>query len=487
MTENSLQTNAEDTEEFTDQSIRERIAAEAKELKAYAEAFGIQRLKDGSWFLEFIGVMLKSYSENILKNGGIEFFRKKYPGLPKDQIATKVIETAEKYAALSGGVTALGATTATLGTAGVGFAGAVGSVGVDILFTTRLQLRLVYDLSVLYGYPLDADDPEDLMRAFSIAYGVAVASAGSQVIMKAGPEVIRHQLRNLLWGNTKAIQSAAKKIIGPKLGEKITNRALMKGLVPGVSIVVSSGWNYVATKRIAAIAQHELRTQARIRDAVRELAEVLKSRMEYAPLVLESVVAVATAEGDFSPHEGELFKTVVNYLELPLETLRKAEEQVDVSTETIVNKLRAVTDESFKRGLVECLVVVAAADGEVHRDEELLLFRIFTAAGLDFDKEALYSSAKSFKRPLIFMDSAGEAIGATAEKVKASMANIGSGMRAFFTKATPEAEETMAAEPVAAKGFDPITEIKKLAELHSSGILTSEEFDAKKRELLARI
>lgn len=470
---------------FLEQSIKERIAAEVKELKAYAESFGVDRIKDGSWFLEFIGTMLKTYSETILKNGGVSYFYNKYPGLPREQIANKLIEIAEKYAAISGGVTALGATSATLGTAGVGIAGAVGAVGVDILFTTRLQLRLIYDLSVLYGYPIDPNDPEDLLRAFSIAYGVTVASAGSQAITKFGPEVVRHQLRSILWGNTKAIQSVARKVIGPRLGAKITNQALMKGLVPGVSIVISTSWNYVATKKLAEIARHELRAQARIRDTVQKTAQALKGHLDFAPLVFECICAVATCDGSFNCHEEEIFNTVVKYLDLPKEILSQHEEHFDVSPDTIEKKLLLVSDATLKNAIANCLLLVAASDGLVKPEEEELLSRLFNVLGESFDRDALQEKADYFKRPKSFMDTAGSAISSTAEKTKEAISNIGGGIKSLFGRKCME--PALPIPPECITVFDPIAEIRRLSELHTMGILTDDEFKIKKIDLLARI
>ena len=68
-------------------------------------------------------------------------------------------------------------------TAGAGIPVAVTAVMGEVLFTIRLQLRLVYDIHLLYGIPLDAGDPEDLMGIFAIVYGVKLAEIGGRLLI----------------------------------------------------------------------------------------------------------------------------------------------------------------------------------------------------------------------------------------------------------------------------------------------------------------
>src|SRR3954467_10191557 len=80
-----------------------QIRAELEDLKAIALAFGVERIRDGSWFNEFIHAMLAPYAQRIIVGGGIAFFRTKYPGLTRNQIAEKLCDLATRYAALAGG------------------------------------------------------------------------------------------------------------------------------------------------------------------------------------------------------------------------------------------------------------------------------------------------------------------------------------------------------------------------------------------------
>ena len=44
-------------------------------------------------------------------------------------------------------------------TAGMAIPAAISGVMAEVLYTVRLQLRLAYDLHLVYGVPLDANDP----------------------------------------------------------------------------------------------------------------------------------------------------------------------------------------------------------------------------------------------------------------------------------------------------------------------------------------
>src|SRR4051812_8726859 len=296
-----------------------QIRTELEDLKAIALAFGIERIRDGSWFNEFIHAMLATYAQRIIAGGGIAFFRTKYPGLTRDQIAEKLCDLATRYAALAGGAsgaTASAAFAATIGTAGgagvVAVPAGLAAITAEMLYTTRLQVRLVYDLSTIYGYPINVEDPEDLYKAFCMAYGVAFATGNAGAMVKAtAPEIARAQIRGLINGQTAAIQQVAIRLLGPKIGRQITQRAILRAAVPVVGIGISATWNYVATNAIATAARHGLRATGRLRDAVGDIAHILQARPNDATLVLESMLTIITADGHFDQYEQEVFNCVV--------------------------------------------------------------------------------------------------------------------------------------------------------------------------------
>jgi hypothetical protein len=49
---------------------------------------------------------------------------------------------------------------------------AVATMMADVAFITRLQLRLAYDVAVLYRVPLDLSDPDDMWKLIRVAFTI---------------------------------------------------------------------------------------------------------------------------------------------------------------------------------------------------------------------------------------------------------------------------------------------------------------------------
>ena len=62
---------------------------------------------------------------------------------------------------------------------------------VDVAFVTRLQLRLAYDVAVLYRLPLDLSDPDDMWKLIRVAFTIKSGEAMSGGVVKAVPAVMR--------------------------------------------------------------------------------------------------------------------------------------------------------------------------------------------------------------------------------------------------------------------------------------------------------
>jgi tellurite resistance protein len=461
-----------------------QIRTEIEDLKALAAAFGIERIRNGSWFDEFIRAMLATYAERIIAGGGIAFFRAKYHGLTRDQIAEKLCDLATRYAALAGGASGASASAAfaaTIGTAGgagiVAVPAGLAAIMAEMLYTTRLQVRLVYDLSTIYGYPIDVNDPEDLYRAFCMAYGIAFTTGNAGAVVKAtAPEIARAQIRGLIHGQTAAIQQVAIRLLGPRLGRQITQRAILRAAVPVVGIGISATWNYVATNAIATSARHGLRAVGRLRDAVADVAHILTARPDDAAIVLESMLAVIMADGRFDQYEQEVFDCVVRQLNVPPEVLAQIEQRVGISGDSVEQRLRVIDDQELRATLATCLQLVAIADGQIVDTEVRLLRRLLAALGRDLDLEQLREQAGLFKQPTSWAQQAGESLGAFGTSVSEKISG-------WFTKRTQGAEAVSTPQPE----NEPLKRIRELAALHADGILSDAEFEAKKQELLARL
>ena len=81
---------------YDPEAIKAGILQEFADLKHTVQSFGVQAIKDGTWFNKFLMSCLGSYERKVMEQGGAAYLRGKYPGLPTDAIAGKLCELAEK-------------------------------------------------------------------------------------------------------------------------------------------------------------------------------------------------------------------------------------------------------------------------------------------------------------------------------------------------------------------------------------------------------
>ncbi len=447
------------------QDMAQQVLHDIDELKKSAQKYTMNQILSGEWFNQYVRIMLADYAQTITQNGGITSFHQKYPELTRDQIAQKVCDTAIHYATIAGGFSgaaislAFASTIATIGISSVvAVPAGLAAIVAEMLYTTQLQVRLVYDLSVIYGHPIDVDNPSDVYKTFSLAYGITFASGNLGTAVKTfTPTVARTYIRGLVVGHTQAIRHVAMHALGPKIGSKITQKAFLSTAVPGVSIAVSSSWNYLSTRHIAAIANHELRAFGQLRDAVENVSAVLKVNQSYAPLVVECMLAVITADGTFDAHEQEVFNEIVLHLEVPVNVLEALEHQIDVTPESIEERLKNIDDTALQETLATCIKLVAVSDGTVHTTEIPILKRFLAALGHTFDLKEQEKQAAIFKCPHLWKEKAFQAVTETTTQVWQSVDGITRSLSTRLVKQKVDVEkQQIAAAKILLKGPAPV-------------------------------
>ncbi len=462
-----------------DKSIKSQIKTELEDLKRMAAAFGPDRLRDGTWFNEFVHAMLSSYAEKIIKAGGVEYFRKKYPGLTQDAIAEKLCTLATRYAAIAGGVTGITASTGVLG--GLTIPVIITAIGGEILYTTRLQVRLIYDLATIYGDPIDLDDPEQLYRAFMMAYGIsAVSASAGTVAAAAGTEVVRAQAYRFITGKTPIIKEAAIKILGPRIGGMITRKAILKVVVPVAGVAISSGWNYVSTKNIAEIGRQEFKLEARAQQAVIDLCNEIEFKSEDLPIIVQAVQATINIDGSIDPRELKVYQTIVKCLNIPDEALQEIEARVEMNPDIVEKKLRALKRVKLRKVLAELLKLAAAASGTIAQAELDLLNRFLPALDSKLDLDELQALASRFKRK----EQMGlrEQAGILGHKISGL---FGKKASQVSTEPEPVSIGVITTSTIGAS-LDQAELLERLNLLHAEGLLTDDELEIKKKELSVR-
>ncbi|MEO8725718.1 MAG: hypothetical protein ABI383_06300 [Acidobacteriaceae bacterium] len=146
----------------------------------------------------------------------------------------------------------------TAGEAGMGIPANIAVAGLavcaELFYVTRLQLKLVQSIARLHGKALDADNPEDLLTAFSITLGALANDPNVGMGSKVGIAEVQHHLSHEMRGRLKQVAR--------KAGIRIFRRSVLKAAFPVVSIATSASANYRNTTAIAAAAAHHFRGSA---------------------------------------------------------------------------------------------------------------------------------------------------------------------------------------------------------------------------------
>jgi hypothetical protein len=315
-------------------------------------------------------VMLRTCAKRVTA----DCFKAKYPPFLADAVAARRIELAQRYAAIEGGMMAgacSAAVAATIGTAGgaspLTVPAGLTAFGVDLLYTTRLQLRLAHDLAVRYRVPIDLDDPEDLYDLFKVAIGVRAGELFRSGIAKIAPEAAR---------------------VG---GEA----AILTFAIPMLTIPISAGFNHWSTGAIGRAARQVYRDKATAHETAARLSDAVGPD---ALLLLKLVFVSTHADGKVGAEEAWLLHALTRALaargeDAALDAFRGL---VHIDPEGVVDEVAARPEEARAR-LFDAAVEAVAVDHELKTDELRFLRTLADRCGLDVDEARLRRRAAAGK------------------------------------------------------------------------------------------
>jgi uncharacterized protein (DUF697 family) len=259
-----------------DEAIEAEVSSGLDEAQQFAKSLDFNEAKSGEWFIRLLQKVAFTYDRNVRA----QYFQQKYPGLPPDEIADILTSVTVRYAAIAGAVA--GATATANQVAGVASAGMtaplfLGTIGAEMIYLARIQMRLVLDLSVVYDLQLDPEDPEDVLMVFGYALGVAPTQSLGKVAQTAARAGATGAVKKYVSkGTLKAVQA-----FGRRLGFKILQRTILKYAVPVASAAVGSSYNYATTKSVGKIAKAHFKNRGKATEELRTLV----SRQRYLRLL----------------------------------------------------------------------------------------------------------------------------------------------------------------------------------------------------------
>ncbi|WP_309032645.1 hypothetical protein [Streptomyces alfalfae] len=363
--QHSADSGSDEPDEAADRKVVEQ---EQAAIKDFVRGLSGDDIKSGNWFTKLATHAMNAYTEKV----DWQYFQDRYAGVPADAIVDQRIKMAARYAALEGGLSA-GAYTATVA-ATIGSLGgaspatvpaAVATVTVDVAFLTQLQLRLAYDISVLYRVPLDMHDPDDLWKLIRVALTIKSGEVANKTVSKAIPVMVRPLVKRFY---SRSVLNAGRAL--PVVGRHLLQRNVIKIGIPLVGVPLSVLLNRYTTLVAGRHARAVFRNEAR----VIEVAEGISERSRHPRLMLwvAWLVIRANAHTEIADDEALLMRHLVRLV-------RERHEVVDEQLAQVVDidpaeVWRRVDAEQGDLGdVLDAAERVATVDGDVNSREKAIL------------------------------------------------------------------------------------------------------------------
>lgn len=391
------------TEEFVDDEFapsekeKNYVEREVTRIRQFVSGLSMDDLKSGDWFAKLLVFSLNQYVTQV----DAEYFKEKYPNLPPDAVVDARIKMAAKYAAIEGLLSSsayTGAVAATIGSGGgaspLTLPAGGASFVIDLSYLSYLQLRMAHDISVLYGIPLDLNDPDDTWKLVKLAFGIKAGEAAGGLAMKGLPAFIRPVIKKVFSGSTLAALRSL-----PVVGKHLLQRNIIKFTIPGVTIPVTTAINRWTTKAGGTRAKILLRREAQIIEASKRIV----AQAEQVEAVLSALWWIINV--DKTVQDEELL--LLHYLTVSAEqSTENGEEyrqyieafksQIEVDEDDLWSRISEISEDGASK-LYQAAVIASAVDGKISKQELELLRLLAERLGLEHDEKLIGEIKRQWK------------------------------------------------------------------------------------------
>lgn len=365
---------------------------------------GFKQEQPKGWFERLIVETLERYANNV----SAERLAKKYPGLPKNIIAERYIRQQARVAALAGGASALVVSGAvalsgfelvsTVGIPALAITVPVGvlAFGGELAYTLRLQIKTAFDLCNLYGVSVNPNDPEDLQQIFALGMGMKAGELTANAFQKIAPGIVTQQTRSFLrTGIRRGLQEWASKNLSRDFARRyLAEGFLLKAIVPGFSVVLGAGWNYLSTVSIGQAVQVRVRSRGL---SIEYINEIPLSANVNPNLILATALVILTADDRIQENEIVAYSQLANRLrELHPDFVPENIEGQWIVTDEWLAQTTKIEDSEAQQTIYSTAETIAILDGQLGRSETKLLKRMAKLFGLKYDENRLKARAKPF-------------------------------------------------------------------------------------------
>lgn len=345
------------------------VERESDRLRTFVSNLSFAEVKNGGWFAKLLTVSLATYTQKV----DWKYFQDKYEGVPPDAIVDQRIKMAARYAAIEGGLSATaytGAVAATIGSLGgaspLTVPAAVTTVLVDIAYLSQLQIRLAYDISVLYKVPIDLDDPDDLWKLIRVAFTIKSGELAREGAIKGVPFVLRPLIKRFFSG---PVLAAAKSL--PVVGKFLLQRNLIKIGIPLVGIPLAVVLNRWTTAIAGRHAKSVFRNEARVVEFARRTTEQSK----HPRLLLWVAWLVIKADAKDSDDEASFIRHLIRMVRDQHQVVDdELAEVVDIDPHVVWDRIDE--EEGDLSDIVAAAEVAASVDGPINKAEQKILDEI---------------------------------------------------------------------------------------------------------------
>lgn len=347
----------------------EEVRSDWEDLKSRFRTTSVEDFKTGAWFADFVRWLLTNYAERV----DAEYIRRRYPGASPTNQARKAISLAAKHNMIAGGLTASAISALEVSSLGpqaiITVPTLAASILAEVAYCTRTQLRTTFDLSVIHGAPLALDDVEDCYFVFLAALGMRLQELGLETAKGLGPKVVAYNLRKLLrTGLRRGLQEVLKKIGGTWLARKLTERALLRLLVPGINIPVAAYANHRFTTKMLRVADGVMSRRGKVARPVGRMFRHEPGLPKTTPLKAILAVIDSANRDAWSEAQLDALRHAQAGLHLTDEEVAALESWLDRTPEQVLEEIGLVNPAAMD-DLVELLVFVAALYPDSSHDE----------------------------------------------------------------------------------------------------------------------
>jgi len=392
--------------------IKRIVQSKFDESREFIKTLEFNQINNGEWFTQLLGKVIQT-SE---RNARAAYFIEKYPGLAPDEIADILTKTVEKYAAVAGAIAGAGATAgeiSAVASSGLSSALLPTVILLEMVYVSRIQLRLIYDLSVVYNLPLDLEDPEDIFLIFGYALGIAPADLVGKGLQIATKSLTKRGVKQVFTkGTLKATQNIAAKI-----GVKVLQKTILKYAIPITSIGIGGLYNFTTTKSLGSIAKSHFKERGKLTD---ELQALISNQYKYDIVFPAAIMYMAKVDGVLKDKENDLYKALL--LRISVNEHEKEDFQKLISDESnLLDAISNIENHDIQKALLETLILMAVIDGELVDQERAFLRSVSNRFNILLDFQEIESRAKEYQsiiRPTFFAATAEKAGQLTAKTVE---------------------------------------------------------------------